>query len=128
MKLLKLVGVVDRVAEGVAAIVPDDGTRELYVPANDLNDPREGQNVDLIVIPPTDPNGLCKVVSFSRKKLVKPLKIRSDSTLLKAMTRSRDKLKATLDAVESNENADPDVIEDLREKIRFLDQGIELFS
>jgi len=128
MKLLKLIGVIDRITAGVAAIVPDDGSRELYISSNDLNDPREGEAVDLIVIPPVAPNGLCKVVSFARKKVTKPQKIRSDGTLLKAMTRSRDRLKATLDAVEANESGDPDAIEELREKIRFLDRGIELFS
>lgn len=127
MKLLRLVGVVDRITAGVAAIVPDDGSRELYISSSDLNDSQEGQGVDLVVIPPADPNGLCKVVSFERKKNAKPQKIRSDGTLLKAMTRSRDRMKATLDSLE-NADADPDVIEDLREKIQFLDRGIELFS
>ncbi|MBP7632648.1 hypothetical protein KBA41_00660 [Candidatus Ozemobacteraceae bacterium] len=128
MKLLKLTGVIDRMTGGVAAIVPDDGSRELYISEKDLPDPREGQEVDLVVIPPEDPNGLCRVVSFARKRVVKPLKIKADGALLKAMTRSRDRLKATLDQAEADENADPEVVEQLREKLRFLDRGIELFS
>lgn len=127
MKLLKLVGVIDRITSGVVAVVPDDGSRELYISSNDLDDPQEGQPVDLIVVPASDPNGLCKVVSFTRKKVVKPQKIRSDGTLLKAMTRSRDRLKATLDSLEAADG-DPDIIENLREKIRYLDRGIDLFS
>lgn len=128
MKLRKLTGVIDRITSGVAAIVPDDGSRELYVSEKDLTDPQESREVDLIVIPSEDPNGLCKVVSFARNKVVKPVKIKADGALLKAMTRSRDRLKATLDQIEADENADPDVVEQLREKIRFLDRGIELFS
>jgi len=128
MKLLKLVGVVDRVTSGVAAIVPDDGSREMYISANDISGLAEGQPVDLVVVPPADPNGLCKIVSFTRKRVAKPVKIRADGTLLKAMTRSRDRLKATLDELESRDDPDPDLVDDLREKLRFLDRGIELFS
>ena len=128
MKLFKLTGVIDRITGGVAAIVPDDGSRELYIAEKDLADPREGQEVDLVVVPPDNPNDVCKVVSFARKKVVKPVKIKADGALLKAMTRSRDRLKATLDQVEADENADPEVVEQLREKLRFLDRGIELFS
>ncbi|HOT28655.1 MAG TPA: hypothetical protein PLU72_10735 [Candidatus Ozemobacteraceae bacterium] len=128
MKLFKLTGVIDRITGGVAAIVPDDGSRELYISEKDLADPREGQEVDLVVVPPDNPNDVCKVVSFARKKVVKPVKIKADGALLKAMIRSRDRLKATLDQVEADENADPEVVEQLREKLRFLDRGIELFS
>ena len=52
----------------------------------------------------------------------------ADGTLIKAMTRSRDRLKATLDELESRDDPDPDLVDDLREKLRFLDRGIELFS
>ncbi len=128
MKLLRLKGVVDRVTEGVAVVVPEDRSRERYVPSGQIPEVREGLPVDLLVIPGAGENDLCQVVSEKPARKVKPMKLASFSTLLRAMQKTREKLEATVREIESREESDGDQIEELQKKLDFLDRGIELFS
>lgn len=119
MKLLRLKGVIDRVTAGVAAIVPDDGSSERYVFEKDLSNPREGKEVEIMVIDREDPNAVLKVAGA---KFGKPFgtKMKNFSSLVRAMEKALRLLKG-----EVTENEEPD--ESVVEKIEFLEKGIRLF-
>ena len=125
MKIKGLNGVIDRVVNGVAAIVPDDRGREVYVAATDIPGAREGMRVDLVIIPQDDPNAVCRVMGRKPPRQPKPQKMRSFSGLVRQMAKTRDRLRDTLTALGEE---DAGGAEEIKEKIDFLDKGIGLFS
>ncbi|RCK78526.1 MAG: hypothetical protein OZSIB_1446 [Candidatus Ozemobacter sibiricus] len=125
MKIRKLRGVIDRMVSGVAAIVPDDRTPEVYVAASDIPGAREGLAVDLVIVPQDDPNAVCPVVGRKPPRPPRPQKIKSFTSLVRQMIKTRDRLKATLAELEQQPGQDG---QELQEKIDFLEKGIDLFS
>ncbi len=125
MKIRKLRGVIDRVVSGVAAIVPDDRTPEVYVAAGDIPGAREGLAVDLVIIPQDNPNAVCPVLGRKPPRPPKPQKIRSYASLVRQMIKTRDRLKATRAELDQGLGSD---LDELQEKIDYLERGIDLFS
>ena len=123
MQMQKLKGIIAR-REGKTLVVKSDkGGAEYRFNASDLPDAETGERVDLLIAPADDPDDISTVLSIKSKKKVKPIKIGNFHTLVGHMIKTRDRHNATL-----SEIADPDAASDLREKISWLDRGIELFS
>ena len=110
---------------GIAAIVPDDRTPEVYVSEVDIPGVREGMTVDITIVPPADPNGICRVLGNQSHGSPKPLKMSSFSGLVRQMAKTRDRLKATLEELSDD---DSEQVDRIREKLDFLAKGISLFS
>lgn len=125
MNIRPVKGVIDRVVNGVAAVVPDDRTPEIYVAAADIPGAREGLHVDLVIVPQDNPNAVCPVLGRKPPRPPKPQKIRSFASLVRQMIKTRDRLRATREELGEESGGETD---DLQEKIDWLDKGIALFS
>lgn len=125
MKIRRLVGVIDRVVAGVAAVVPDDRSPEVYLSATDIPGAREGLAVDLVIVPQDDPQAVCKILGRKPPRKPKPMKMPSFSSLVRQMLKVRDRLRATREELGEDDSSGS---EDLQEKLDFLEKGISLFS
>jgi len=127
MKLARLVGVIDRIVDGIVTVVPDDRSREVYLSLESLPEAREGQAVNLAIIPAASANGLARVFLRKPEKRAKAPKLENFASLLRAMKKSRDRLQASIRELEGQEPPPEEQLTELRRKRDFLDEGIELF-
>ncbi|KAF1079670.1 MAG: hypothetical protein GQF41_3985 [Candidatus Rifleibacterium amylolyticum] len=123
MQMQKLKGVIARREGATLVVKADKGGIEYRFNASDLGDAETGERVDLLIAPADDPDDISTILSIKSKKKVKPIKIGNFNTLVGHMIKTRDRLNATLAEI-----ADPAAASDLREKITWLDRGIDLFS
>ncbi|PKL43304.1 MAG: hypothetical protein CVV42_20325 [Candidatus Riflebacteria bacterium HGW-Riflebacteria-2] len=123
MQMQKLKGIITRREGKTLVVKADKGAIEYRFNACDLGDAETGERVDLLIAPADDPDEISTILSIKSKKKVKPLKMGNFNTLVGHMIKTRDRLNATLAEI-----ADPDSLSDLREKIAWLDRGIDLFS
>jgi hypothetical protein len=125
MKIEQVRGVIDRITGGVAAVVPDDGRREIYLYSKDIPGAAEGGIIDLTLAISDDPNGICRVVGKKPEKPQKAPKLMSFDSLVKAMEKTLGRLEARRN--ESEKRGGDDGMENCREMIAFLRKGLELF-
>ena len=124
MQMERLKGTIDRIENGVVVIVSKKDDYELYFDEADFDSPIENKKVDLLIARSDDPMGLSKVISAKKVTKPKKIKMKNFSSLIRAMLKVKSRLEATLE--EEGENSDS--LNDLREKVEFLEKGIELFS
>jgi hypothetical protein len=123
MQMLRLKGIIARREGRVLVVTADKSGVEYRFNASDLADAETGERIDMLIAPSDDEAGVSTVLSIKSKKKVKPIKIGNFNTLVGHMIKTRDRLNATVAELD-----DPDAISDLREKIAYLDRGINLFS
>jgi len=123
MQMQKLKGIIARREGNTLVVKADKGGIDYRFNASDLVEAEIGERVDLLIAPADDPDDISTILSIKSKKKVKPIKIGNFNTLVGHMIKTRDRLNATLVEI-----ADPDAASDLREKITWLDRGINLFS
>ncbi len=123
MQMQKLKGIIAHREGSTLVVKSDKGGSEYRFNVSDLPDSETGDRVDLLIAPADDPDDISSILSIKSKKKVKPIKIGNFNTLVGHMIKTRDRLNATLVEI-----SDPDSASDLREKIAWLDRGLELFS
>lgn len=123
MQMQKLKGIITRCEGSVLVVKADKGNLEYRFNAADLAGAEAGERVDMLIAPADDPDDLSTILSIKSKKKIKPLKMGNFNTLVGHMIKTRDRLTATVAEIE-----DPDTVSDLREKIDWLERGINLFS
>jgi hypothetical protein len=127
MKVYKLKGVIDRVVNGVAAVVPNDGSREVYLPAASVNNAKEGMEIEVWIASGKTPNDLCRVIRGKEPLKKKAAKSVSYSSLLRAMHKTLLRLREIRSDLEKDEKGDSAQLEQISEKIDFLEKGLSLF-
>ena len=82
----------------------------------------EGEKVDFLIAPAFSESSVSKILTIKKTKKVKPIKMANFNTLIGHMIKTKERLKATLETTE-----DSNTINDLKEKIDWLEKGINLF-
>lgn len=123
MQMQKLKGVISQREGTILVVTADKGGTEYRFSASELADAETGERVDLLISAAEDPDGVSTILMVKSKKKIKPLKMGNFNTLVGHMIKTRDRLNATLAEI-----TDPDAVSDLREKIDWLNRGINLFS
>jgi hypothetical protein len=123
MQMQKLKGIISRREGRILVVTSDKGAVDYRFNAAELADAETGERVDLLISASEDPDGVSTILMVKSKKKIKPLKMGNFNTLVGHMIKTRDRLNATIAEI-----ADPDAVSDLREKISWLDRGINLFS
>lgn len=105
------------------AYVTDNKTDQEYkFYSNDIQDTEEGEKVDFLIAPAFSENSVSKILTIKKTKKAKPIKMANFNTLIGHMIKTKERLKATLNTTE-----DSNTINDLKEKIEWLEKGINLF-
>ena len=81
-----------------------------------------GDKIDALISPAHSEDSVSKILSIKESKKSKPIKMPNFNTLLGHMLKTKERLKANLE-IEEN----PSAINDLKEKIEWLEKGISLF-
>lgn len=128
MKILRLRGRVLDIEEKVLIVTDRKGNETFRLPQSALPDLERGDPVDCYVIPPSNPTGICRVMSRKDKKAEKPKRSKEAAALVRAMLKMRATLIAEQNVLERHENPDPNELDRLFEKLDFLDRGVKLFA
>lgn len=121
--LLHLKGLIESIDKERITVFSAKEDKKYYFYLQDLPNAEEGEKIDLLIMPSFNEEGFSKILTIKTTKKAKPIKMANFSTMLSHMRKNKDRLKATL-----KESDDPDTINDLQEKIDWLEKGIELFS
>ena len=120
--LYHLKGTLTRIDADFAYVSDSKTDKEYKFYANDLQDTEESEKVDLLIAPAFSEDSVSKILTIKKTKKAKPIKMANFSTLIGHMIKTKERLKATL--ASSDESTD---ISDIKEKIDWLEKGINLF-
>lgn len=105
------------------AYVSDSKTdKEYKFYVSELQDTEVGEKIDLLIAPAFSEDSVSKILTIKKTKKAKPIKMANFNTLIGHMIKTKERLKATLETTE-----DSNTINDLKEKIDWLEKGITLF-
>ena len=121
--LLHLKGQIESVDNERITIVSSKDKKKFYFYPEDLPNAEESEKADLLIMASYRDDGFSKILTIKTTKKAKPIKMANFSTMLNQMRKNKDRLKATL-----KDTDDPESINDIQEKIDWLEKGIELFS
>jgi hypothetical protein len=122
-KMQRLVGYIVKIEGEMVIVASDQSGEEFYFHSGDFDEPQAGQKIDLLISLDSNSDGVSKVLMKKKKVASKAYKMTNFATLVKYMVKTRDRLQATI------ENMDEDAqTGDIKEKIDYLNRGIELFS
>lgn len=121
--LLHLKGTVISIDPDFVIVKDEKSDTEYKFYFSDLKDSNEGDKIDALISPAFAEGSTSKILSLKETKKVKPIKMPNFNTLIGHMIKTKERLKANL-AIEEN----PASINDLKEKIDWLEKGISLFS
>ena len=120
--LYHLKGTLTQIDADFAYVTDSKTDKEYKFYANDLQDTKEGEKVDLLIAPAFSEDSVSKILTIKKTKKAKPIKMANFSTLIGHMIKTKERLKATLaSSDESTDNSD------IKEKIDWLEKGIILF-
>ena len=128
MKLLRLKGRINQIDNGVLLVSGKKGTEIYRVPAEAFPEAIEGDSIDCTVFPGFRPDSLCRVVSKKEKKVDKNPTKSVFSAMVRAMMKTRGKIDERLRELERLGDFENEEIDDLNEKVVFIDQGIRIFN
>ena len=120
--LYHLKGILTRIDADFAYVTDSKTEQEYKFYANDVQDSEEGEKVDFLIAPAFTEGSVSKILTIKKTKKVKPIKMANFNTLIGHMIKTKERLKATLDTTE-----DSSTINDIKEKIDWLEKGINLF-
>ena len=120
--LYHLKGILTRIEYEFAFVTDSKTDKEYKFYANDLQETEEGEKVDFLIAPAFSEGSVSKILTIKKTKKVKPIKMANFNTLIGHMIKTKERLKATLETTE-----DSNTINDLKEKIDWLEKGITLF-
>lgn len=120
--LQKLKGRLTYIDPDFAYVIEDKTDIEYRFYASDVQDIEEGEKVDLLIEPAMGGNLVSKILSLKKTKKIKPIKLPNFSILIGHMIKVKDRLQATLELSGSDSDLD-----DIKEKIQWLERGISLF-
>ena len=118
-----LKGTLTRIDADFAYVTDSKTDKEYKFYANDVQDTEEGEKVDFLIAPAFSEGSVSKILTIKKTKKVKPIKMANFNTLIGHMIKTKERLKATLETTE-----DSNTINDLKEKIEWLEKGIQLFK
>ncbi len=121
--LLHLKGTVKSVDPDFVFVKDDKTDTEYKFYFTDLKNSSEGDKIDALIAPAFTEGSASKILSLKETKKVKPIKMPNFNTLIGHMIKTKERLKANLEIEE-----DPASVNDLKEKISWLEKGISLFS
>ena len=121
--LLHLKGTVISIDPDFVIVKDEKSDTEYKFYFSDLKDSNEGDKIDALISPAFAEGSTSKILSLKETKKVKPIKMLNFNTLIGHMIKTKERLKANL-AIEENSAS----INDLKEKIDWLEKGISLFS
>ncbi len=121
--LYHLKGTLTRKDSDFAYVTDNKTDLEYKFYSNDIQDTEEGEKVDFLIAPAFSENSVSKILTIKKTKKVKPIKMANFNTLIGHMIKTKERLKATLETTE-----DSNTINDLKEKIEWLEKGIQLFK
>lgn len=121
--LLHLKGTVISIDPDFVIVKDERSDTEYKFYFSDLKDSNEGDKIDALISPAFAEGSTSKILSLKETKKVKPIKMPNFNTLIGHMIKTKERLKANL-AIEENSAS----INDLKEKIDWLEKGISLFS
>lgn len=121
--LLHLKGTVISIDPDFVIVKDEKSDTEYKFYFSDLKDSNEGDKIDALISPAFAEGSTSKILSLKETKKVKPIKMPNFNTLIGHMIKTKERLKANL-AIEENSAS----INDLKEKIDWLEKGISLFS
>jgi hypothetical protein len=127
MELVRVLGVIDRIDSGIAAIVLDNGEHEIYVRVKQLKNAREGKRVDILVDPALDPNAVSKVITSKAQAKKAASALPSFAGLIRAFLKNIEILRSRERLLERAEEPDEEALMSLQEKIAYLEKGLKLF-
>ena len=120
--LYHLKGILTRIDTDFAYVTDSKTDQEYKFYANDVQDSVEGEKVDFLIAPAFSEGSVSKILTIKKTKKVKPIKMANFNTLIGHMIKTKERLKATLETTE-----DSNTINDLKEKIDWLEKGIQIF-
>ena len=120
--LYHLKGTLTRIDTDFAYVTDSKTDQEYKFYANDVQDTEEGEKVDFLIAPAFSESSVSKILTIKKTKKVKPIKMANFNTLISHMIKTKERLKATLDTAD-----DSNTINDIKEKIEWLEKGIQLF-
>ncbi len=121
--LLHLKGTVISIDPDFVIVKDEKSDTEYKFYFSDLKDSNEGDKIDALISPAFAEGSTSKILSLKETKKVKPIKMPNFNTLIGHMIKTKERLKANL-AIEENSAS----INDIKEKIDWLEKGISLFS
>ena len=120
--LYHLKGTLTRIDADFAYVTDSKTDKEYKFYASDVQDIEEGEKVDFLIAPPYSEDSVAKILTIKKTKKAKPIKMANFSTLIGHMIKTKERLKVTL--ASSDESTDTS---DIKEKIDWLEKGIQLF-
>jgi hypothetical protein len=127
MKIQNIKGSISKIVDGIVFFEDMVTASELCFKETDFSDPYVGQELEFLCIVAKNSGGISRKFAIKEKPAPKPMKMKSFGSLIKQMIKAKERLLANLEEMEGAEFEDYS-LEDLREKIKFLEEGIEKFS
>ncbi len=127
MKIQKIKGSISKIEEENVFVTDLDSGLEICLRSEDFFEPYVGQEVEFLCIVAKNSGGISRKFAVKEKPAPKPMKMKSFGSLVKQMIKAKERLLANLNEIEDSDYEGVS-IEDLKDKIAFLEEGIEKFS
>lgn len=120
-------GIIESIGDGVLYVISESNENVWEIPISDANNYFVGQKLKFLI---QEVKGGKPIINIVEKQIVKSNKTKkliNYSSLLKQIDKLHSKLVEYLKSPQS-EKVDQDFIDDLQEKIEYLEKGKELFQ